>query len=357
MMGENWRLAWPAGLLLLLLIPPLLWWSSAKRRRGAVVYSSVDLLDGAGPSLRQRAVWLPAALRAAGLTLLIVALARPQEGIGEVRTTAQGVAIMAVVDRSASMSIPMSFDGQNMSRLDVVKQVFTQFVEGDGKSLKGRPEDLVGLVTFALFPETVCPLVRIHGTLVKLVDSINIADKEFEAGTAIGDGLALAAARLHEAEVELQKRNEGQADPEFEIKSKAIILLTDGDENRGEVRALDAAEMCKEWGIRIYAIGIGDDRGGIVQTPMGKMRLPRGDGFNEALLQRLAELTGGMYRKAADGEALTRIYQEIDSLEKTEIKSTEYTNYRERFMDWAAAGVALLGLELLLSATVLRRIP
>jgi Ca-activated chloride channel family protein len=357
MMGEGWRLAWPMGLLLLLLVPPLMWWSGRRRRRSAVLYSSVDLLDGAGISLRQRAIWLPAALRAAGLTMLIVALARPQEGIGEVRTTAQGVAIMAVVDRSASMSIPMSFGGETMPRLDVVKKVFSQFVEGDGKSLKGRPEDLVGLVTFALFPETVCPLVRIHDTLVKLVDTIVMADQQYEAGTAIGDGLALAAARLHEAETEINERNEGKTDPDFVIKSKAIILLTDGDENRGEVRAIDAAEMCKQWGIRIYAIGIGDDRGGVVQTPMGKMRLPRGDGFNEALMLQMAELTGGLYRKAADGEALTRIYREIDSLEKTEIKSTEFTNYRERFMDWAGAGVALIALELLLSATILRRIP
>lgn len=357
MIGEGWRLAWPAALGLLALIPILLWWSARRRRRSAVVYSSLDLLDGAGISLRQRAIWLPAALRAAGLALLIVALARPQEGIGELHTTAQGVAIMAVVDRSNSMSIPMSFDGAEVSRLEVVKKVFSEFVQGDGKTLKGRPEDLVGLVSFALFPETVCPLVRIHDTLVKLVESISLADQEFEAGTAIGDGLALAAARLHEAEAEMQLRNQGQPDPDFVIKSKAIILLTDGDENRGEVRALDAAQMCKEWGIRIYAIGIGDERGGVVQTPMGPMRLPRGDGFNEALLKRIAELTGGLYRKAADGEALTRVYQEIDSLEKTEIKSTEYTNYRERFMDWAGAGVALISLELLLSATILRRTP
>ncbi len=357
MIPDGLRVAFPAALALLALVPLAVWWSLRARRRASVMFSSVELFEGSGFSLRQRAMWLPPALRALGLTFLIVALARPQEGIGEIRTTAQGVAMIVVVDRSGSMSIPMMYGGREVSRLDVVKEVFKHFVEGDGDRLKGRPEDLIGLISFALFPETVCPLVRIHGTLVRMVDTIPIADQQFESGTAIGDALALAAARLRQAEEELEQRNEGQSDPDFEIKSKVIVLLTDGDENRGEVRASDAAEMCREWGIRIYAIGIGDDRGGVVRTPLGITRLPRGDGFNEPLMKQLASRTGGLYRKAADGEALVRIYEEIDQLEKTEIESREFTNYRERFMEWASAGLALLVLEMLLATTVLRRSP
>ncbi len=354
---EAWRLARPEALALLALVPVLVWWSTRPASRPALKFSSSDLYLGVGHSLRQRLLWLPPTLRAAGLALLIVALARPQKGIGEVRTTSQGVAIMTVVDRSASMSLPMIFNAKEVPRLDVVKDVFKRFVIGDGDRLKGRHEDLIGLVSFALFPETVCPLVRIHDTLATLVDAVAFAEQQFEAGTAIGDGLTLAAARLRQAEVELAKRNEGVKAPDFTINSKVIILLTDGDENRGEVRAADAAEYCRQWGIRIYAIGIGDDRGGVVQTPLGSMRLPAGQGFNEGLMKSIAERTGGAYRRATDGESLERIYQEIDRLEKSEINTAEFTSYRERFVPWAASGAALAALELLLTMTLLRRTP
>lgn len=347
---------WPWALLLILLTPLVAWWPVRARARSSVAYSSVSLLDPAGPTLRQRLVWLPVFLRALGLALLVVALARPRVGIGEVRTTAKGVALMAVVDRSLSMQLPIEYEGRAVSRLDVVKRVFNDFVVGDGKDLGGRPEDLVGLVTFSEFADTVCPLTRVHDTLVTLVDGIELADQNIEQGTAIGDGMALAAARLKTAEEELQRRNAGETDPAFEIKSKAIVLLTDGDENRGEMRARDAAELCREWGIKVYAIGIGDERGGAIRAQGRVIPIPRGMGFNEPLMKSIAERTGGRYWRATDGAALRRVYEEIDALEKTDIVSTQYTSYEEAFTPWAVAGLTALGLELILSLTWLRRV-
>lgn len=347
----------PWVLLLLLIVPISMWFSARPSRRPAIVYSSTALLEPVRRTIRQRLAWLPALLIHAGLAAMIIALARPREGVGEVRTMAEGVALMMVVDRSASMGLTMNFQGVRQKRIDVVKGVFTEFVAGNNREFKGRPQDLIGLVTFARYPDTICPLVGIHDTLIKLVDMIELAQERWEGGTAIGDGLALGAARLKKAEDELAVRNKGQIDPDFTLKSKAIILLTDGDENFGETRADAAAQLCKEWGIKVYAIGIGDDRGGVVDTAAGPVRIPRGGGFDESTMRRIAEITGGRYWRATDGESLRGVYAAIDLLEKTEIRSIEYTSYNERFMPWALAGGSALAAGLLLGFTWLRRGP
>jgi Ca-activated chloride channel family protein len=347
----------PWLLLLLLGVPILAWWSGRARARSAFAYSSIELVQGLRPTLRQRLWRLPGVMATIGSALLIVALARPQTGIGQVRTTAKGVALLMVVDRSASMQLPLRFAGRSMTRIDVVKQVFKEFVLGNGKDLRGRSEDLIGLVTFARYPETVCPLVRIHETLVKLVDAVNLASDQWEGGTAIGDGLALAAARLKKAEEELVEKNRTEENPDFTLKSKAIVLLTDGDENVGEMAAADAAQLCREWGVKIYAIGIGDERGGMVRAGGTRVAIAPGGGFDEELMKSIAASTGGQYWRATDGEALRRAYAAIDDLEKTEIQSVEYTNYEERYMPWTIAGGGLIAAGLLLGGTWLRRGP
>lgn len=349
--------ATPWAFALLLAVPLLAWWSGRAGARPTIVYSSVGLVQSLRPSLRARLWRLPAILSIAGAVSLIVALARPQTGIGQVHTTANGVALAMVVDRSASMQLPLRFQGRNMMRIQVVKQVFKEFVVGNGADLKGRPQDLIALITFARFPETVCPLVRIHDTLVKLVDSITLAEDRWEGGTAIGDGLALAAARLKQAEQEIIDRNRKEKDPDFTLKSKAIVLLTDGDENVGEIAASDAARLCREWGIKVYVIGIGDESGGEVRAGGVRMPIARGAGFDEELMRSLAASTGGAYWRATDGESLRRAYAAIDELEKTEIESVEYTNYEERYLPWAAAGGGMIAAAMLLSATWLRRGP
>jgi len=394
------RLANPEALWLLALVPLVVWLSSRRAGRAAVTFSSLALAEAAGRTLRMRVAWLPVVLRAGALAALVVALARPQSGTGEVRTIARGVAIMLVVDRSYSMVEPMMYQGENLSRIGVVKRVLRDFVLGDGKSLGGRREDLVGLVTFARFADTVAPLSRTHDVLASLIGTIQLTGQSsYESGTAIGEGLALAAARLRRAELDLAAMAEGRAsgpagaeeaaarakelggddgdeaseepagpartasvagEPDFTIKSKAIILLTDGDENTGDISGVQAARLCAEWGITIYAIGIGAGGGDTttVQTPFGTRQVfnPMG-GVSEAKLRQIAEITGGKYFIASDGESLRRVYQAIDELEKTEIQSVEFTTYKERFWWWAAGAAALLGCELLLGATVLRRSP
>ncbi|MFW5652903.1 MAG: vWA domain-containing protein [Planctomycetota bacterium] len=351
----------PWAFLLLLLLPLMWWWMSRLARSApAVQYSSILRAGMVGRSWRTRLAWIPAVLRTLAFISLVVAIARPQTGIGEVRTTARGVAMMLVVDRSWSMSDPMMYDGEALSRIDVVKRVSSDFVLGDGRDLDGRTQDLVGLVTFGRFADTLCPLVRIHDVLVDLIEGIQLAHPQsIDAGTAIGEGIALAAARLRQSEEDLSRRNEVESDPEFEIRSKAIILMTDGDENMGEVEAAEAAQLCREWGIRVYAIGIGsrEQRMETVQTLFGPRRMATGYPFREEALKELAEVTNGRYFAATDGDALREVYSTIDELEKTEIESKQYTNYYEAFMPWAAAAVMMLLLELLLRSTVLRRVP
>lgn len=349
----------PEVLFLLLLVPlvaALLFW---RRRRPAARLSSAMLARGVGASVRQRLLWVPPVLRVAALVLLIGAAARPQSGVGEVQTTADGVAMVITIDRSWSMIEPMEYEGEVLSRMDVVKRVFKEFVLGNEKGLEGRSEDMIGLVTFARYAETVCPLVRDHATLSKLVDRIELAPTDSpEAGTAIGAGLILAAARLREAEKEIARRNEGEPDPDFEIKSKAIILLTDGEENIQDPPAMAAARLCRDWGIKVYAIGIGGergDRGGNGLRSLG-LRIPgRGYGFDPEALRRIAEISDGRSWVAVDAERLRDVYEEIDELEKTTIESKEYTSYTERFVPLAGAGFALLALEFILSWTLLRR--
>jgi Ca-activated chloride channel family protein len=267
-----------------------------------------------------------------------------------------------VVDRSSSMKAQMNFEGEKLDRLEVSKLVLKDFV-GGGEELKGRPQDLIGLITFARYADTTCPLVHGHNVLLEFLANTKCAvGRSNEDGTAIGDALALAGARLKKAEEEIIARNkklrknaaeigDKQAD-EFKIKSKVIILLTDGVNNVGEYNPLQAAQLAKEWGIKVYTIGI---------APMVSRNdifsMMRGGGVDEQLLKQIAQVTGGFYARAASGEDLLKIYNEIDKLEKTEVKSLEYVSYAEQFDKFALAGLILLGLEVLLGCTVFRKIP
>ncbi|HVZ94524.1 MAG TPA: VWA domain-containing protein [Phycisphaerales bacterium] len=354
------QFAYPHLLWLLLIVPVIgAWWAWGRRARPATMrYSSVALLEPLQKTVRQRLAWLPRAIRLVVLALVIMALARPQEGFGEVQTKAKGVAMTFVVDRSWSMIQEIRAGDGTTTRIDAVKQLFRDFVLGDGHDLKGRPEDMIGLVTFARFADTLCPLTRSHETLVKLVDSIELArPNQLEGGTAIGDGLALAIARLKRADDELKRQNEGKVDPDFVIKSKAIVLMSDGAENIGERRAVDVAQVAKEAGIKVYCIGIGGGIAQSVQTPFGVQEMGPQYAYDGRTLRSVAQISGGTYREAKDADSLREIYAEIDKLEKTEIESTTFTTYSEVFTPWAlAAGMGLLA-EVLLGALVFRRSP
>ncbi len=346
----------PLAFLLLLLIPILIWFRYFRIKGGAIRFSTVGNAARAGKSLRQRSLWLPAFIRIVALVLLIIALARPQTGREQIREISKGVAIEMVVDRSSSMGAELEYDGEQMNRLEVVKRVFKEFVIGGDKSLPGRPNDLVGMINFARYPDTVCPLTLAHGALPAFLKSVKLAQDRAEDGTAIGDALALAAARLKTAE-ESFKRQQNSADS-YEIKSKVIVLLSDGENNCGKRTPLQAAELAAKWGIKVYTIAIGGGEAVTsIRTPFGVYKVPSMQQVDTKTLEIIAEKTGGFFRKAEDGESLREIYEEIDKMEKSEIESVRFVDYKESFLGFALAGLLLIFLEIVLNSTLFRKIP
>lgn len=357
LMKVRWESFWAIALLPLLAILWLIVARLAHRApRGGL--SSVSVLASLPRTLRQSLAWLPSAACWSGLLVLSLALARPQLGVGRVETSSEAIAIQLVVDRSGSMNQYMEVDGALVTRISAVKDVLHDFLLGDGEELTGRASDLVGLITFARFAETACPVVRDPATLSQLVQTIETAQARYEDGTAIGDGLALAAARLKRTEDELKNRQAaGRAGPDLKIKSKVIVLLTDGDNNAGEADPIEAAKLAADWGIKVYTIGIGAgaDSFQVLRTPLGEQRVRVPSNVDESSLKQIADLTGGTYHRAQDGEALRRVYGEIDRLEKSSVNTVEYTDWQEQFIFPAAAGGAMIAMGLLLGSTWLRR--
>jgi Ca-activated chloride channel family protein len=363
----EWYSPWA---LLLLLVLPFLGYFMLRRRRGAAVkFPSLVDMRNCPVSWRLRLRPLLVVARLLCLTLLILALARPRKGTVLSEISTEGVAIEAVVDRSGSMRAEMDYYGEKLDRLEVVKRVLGDFIEGDRKGLGGRTGDMIGLVTFARYADTVCPLVLSHGVLAEFLRQTQIVSQRNEDGTAIGDAVALGAARLKKAEEEIQRRNVrlGFAGPAgakqdetggFKIKSKAMILLTDGRNNTGRYSPLEAAELAQKWGIKIYTIGIGSSQAyTTVQTLLGTFRMPTEDPLDEGLLKTIADKTGGFYSRADDAESLRKIVKRIDEMEKTEVKSIQYMQYAEHFGFWTLPALVLLGLEMLAGCTVFRKIP
>ena len=356
--------ATPWAFLLLLLLPVIIYRyftrSTHGLRTGKVLFPSADHAAAAGSSLRTRLIHLPFALRIMTLVLLIIALARPLAGLEKIYDISKGVAIQVVIDRSSSMNAEMIFGGQQLNRLEVAKRVLLEFVLGNEGDLAGRPNDLIGLITFARYADTACPLTLAHGPLASFVEPIELVNRKPEDGTAIGDALALAAARLQKAEetMEQQAMNLENNESSYEIKSKIIILLTDGEQTAGKRTPQQAAELAKKWSIRIYTIGIGG-RESLLRVPtlFGTQVVKRGPGVDQETLTYLARETGGVFRMAEDGDSLRAIYAEIDELEKSEVESVRYVDYKEQFMLFAFPGLVLLALEILLQATWFRRIP
>jgi Ca-activated chloride channel family protein len=358
----------PWVLLFFLVLPVLVFVYLRKKRTAALKFPSlVDMKKClTSPRIRLRPLLLIA--RLACVSLLIIALARPRKGTVLSEISTEGVAIKVVADRSGSMQTEMDYYGDKQNRLEVVKKVLSDFIEGNTKGLAGRNNDIVGLVTFARYADTICPLVLSHNVLLEFLKKTEIVGLRSEDGTAIGDAIALAAARLKKAEDELQQRKTqlietGEKNPVeqkggFEIKSKVIILLTDGINNAGEYDPLKAAELAKEWGIKIYTIGIGSSHAyTTIQTPLGAYKMPTGQNLDERLLKAIADKTGGFYGRADSAKTLEQIVERIDKLEKTEVKSIQYTQYAELFGPWTLAALLVLALEMLASCTVFRKIP
>jgi len=358
----------PLLLLSLLLLPAIVYLKLRRQRPAAVRFSSLKDIRQCPVSLRQRLRPLLNIARFICIAFLIVALARPRKGTILSEISTKGVAIEVVADRSGSMQAEMDYFGKKLNRFDTVKKVLADFIAGNKKGLTGRSGDLIGLITFARFADTTCPLVLSHNVLLQFLKKTNIVRIRSEDGTAIGDAIALAAARLKKAEEELQQRrarliesgelNTDEQKGGFKIKSKVIILLTDGINNAGRYDPLVAAELAKKWGIKIYSIGIGSAQAyTTIQTPLGTYKMPTGQELDEGLLKTIAEKTGGFYGRADNAETLQKIVEKISKLEQPEVKSIQYAQYSEHFGPWTLWALLILVLEILLRCTVLRKIP
>jgi Ca-activated chloride channel homolog len=337
-----------------------LWWRFRPQRRPAAVFSSVTDLKGLPVTLAQRLRRALPYLYGLGLCLVILALARPQAGKAEARISGQGIAIELVLDVSGSMeAIDFQLGGRDVSRLDAVKHVVSDFVLGSRASgLAGRPDDLIGLVAFGGFADSKCPLTLDHGALLDIVSGletpkpirdaqgriINRETLQEELATAIGDGVALGVDRLRGAKA----------------RSKVLILLTDGDSNAGVVDPREAAKIAAETGVRLYTIGIG--RNGVVPVPQedefgNRVLVPAQFRIDEELLAEMAQTGKGRYFHASDSEGLAAVYAEIDKLEKSRIEETKYSDYTELFRWFAAPGLAAILLVGLLAETRFRSLP
>jgi Ca-activated chloride channel family protein len=336
----------PLFFLLLLGVPFWIFFRLRTRRGGALTFSATGPVLAGKSSLRQRLTPLPFVLRIAAVVFLVVAVARPQSGREPIRKISEGVAIEMVIDRSGSMKARMEYREEQVSRFEVVRKVFEEFVRGNEKDLEGRENDLIGVISFAKYPDTISPLTLSHDTVLGLLNEIDIVKQFNQDGTAIGEAVALAAARLKTAEEEILLSDDRE---DYRIKSKVIILLTDGQNNAGERTPEQATELAREWGIKIYTIGIG---GGRVNYAGGRF-----ENSKQPLLEGMAERTGGIFRSAEDAESLLAVYGEIDKLEKSDFESLQYMSFSEWFSPFAFLALALIIGELALSHTLLRKLP
>ena len=338
------RLASPYALVLLLLVPVLLYLRQRHTANVAVRYSSLTDMGDLPVSLAMRLRWVLPVLRTLALVLCILALARPQRGLAVVQVSSAGIAILMVVDISGSMAaLDLQVEGRQGSRLDAVKQTFRQFVEG-GAYTRGRAGDLIGMVTFARYPDGICPLTLDHDTLLALLEQVALVTIPEEDGTAIGEAIALGVERLKDSTA----------------KSRVMIVLTDGVNNAGDTSPLQAAEIAKALGIKVYTIGAGTHGTAMipVRAPNGQMVLRQMQvEMDEHLLTEVATLTGGQYFRATDGATLQAVYAEIDRLEKTTNVTEHYQQYAELFPLLLLPGLGCLVLELLLANTRWRTVP
>ena len=330
---QNLTLAHPWALLLLLLVPAVVWWLRRQRDRRypqlrMPTLQAVEHIRSWRARLRVLLPWL----RGLALVALVIALARPQLTLREESVTAEGIDIVLAMDLSSSM-LAQDF---SPNRLEASKQVAIDFVNK-------RPYDRISVVAFAGEAFTQCPLTTDHDVVRTFIGAL--ATGALEDGTAIGQGLATAVNRVKDSET----------------VSKIIILLTDGVNNSGYLPPEMAADIAREFAIRVYTIGVGSE--GEAVTPVSKDRFGRYRydiarvEIDENLLRQIAATTDGQYYRATNQEELQNIYDRIDELEKTEIETTVIRRHQEKFRVFALFAAVCLLLEIVLRYTVLRAIP
>ena len=343
-----------AFVLLLCYLGMLFWQWQNKKSSAALGYSSLEMLKSGGKTWKTKYYPILKILRIVAVILLLIAFARPRKGLEVIKTARKGITIQMVIDRSSSMNEPLSYNGLQLDRLQVVKKVFEEFILGNDDLLKGRSNDMIGLTSFSGFVEENSPLTLDHQSLVNFAKTIRTASR-IEDGTMIGDALYYATLRLIAVDELLKKA--GEQDQAYQVKSKIIILLTDGQQTQGGMNPLEAAGFAKDNNIKVYTIAIVDSENyQRKDSVFGQFFSLMNRQLDTTLLEKVASKTGGVFAKASSGESLVKIYQQIDELEKSQFEE-RFTTYKEQFIPFVYAGFALLLLELLLTQTLFRKIP
>lgn len=321
-------------LLLLLLVPlglallPL--WTRSRRQPAALQYSDLRLAAQLGPTLRERSRVILPVLRLIGLALLIIALARPQAGSAREIITGEGIDIVIVLDISGSMAA-LDFDP---NRLGAAKRVINDFIQQ-------RKYDRVGFVIFASEAFSQVPPTLDYKVVQRVLDETQVSwDIGLDSGTAIGLGLANGANMLRESKAD----------------SRVIVLLTDGANNSGQVDPITAAQIAKALDIRVYTIGAARPGPAALPFPDGRVEY-RDSEIDEETLRQIADITGGLYFRAEDGEGLQEIYDTINELERSQVEVRTFTRYRELAVWFIVPATLILAFEILLRRTILRTIP
>jgi Ca-activated chloride channel homolog len=322
----------PGYLWLLLLVPAAIAWYWYKLRHYSVPvqFSSTAVFKQSALGWKHYARYGLFGLRMLAITLLILAMARPQTNMNRQDISVEGIDIMLATDISSTMLA----EDVRPNRIEAAKEVAVDFINS-------RPDDRIGLVVFSGESFTQCPLTTNHAMLINLYKDINFG--MIDDGTAIGDGLATAVNRLRDSKV----------------KSKVIILLTDGINNMGSIDPQSAAEMAELYGIRIYTIGVGTMGSALfpVRTQYGMQYQRMEVQIDEALLKKISALTNGKYFRATNRQKLQDVYKEIDRLEKSKIDVTEFNRKKEEFLPFVFIALFLLTLEFVVRFAVLKLVP
>jgi Ca-activated chloride channel family protein len=328
----NYGFGQPYFLFFFLIIPALLVWFYFYRNKNTneINISTFKGFDNLKKTFKNRIIHLPFFLRLLAITLIIIAIARPQKSFDKSDVKVEGIDIMLTLDISGSMLA----EDFKPNRLEASKEVALEFIDG-------RPNDRIGLVLFSAESFLQCPLTIDHPKLKSLF--ANVKSGMVTDGTALGDGLGLSVYHIKKSQA----------------ISKVIILMTDGINNQGSLDPVTAAEIAKLYGVRVYTIGVGSK--GMApypfQTPFGIQYQNIDVQIDEDLLGKVAEGTGGNYFRATDKQKLHEIYKEIDKLEKTKIDVSRFSKKKEEFLIFVIWAVIIFILEILLKYTVLRRIP
>lgn len=324
------------------LLLPLIYWGM-KKARISITHPRLSQLEAEKKwSLAKLTPYLPLL----AFVLWVVAMATPQKLKREQHQGEEGIAIEMLLDISTSMDINTTLGGQRSTRMEVAKQVLKEFVIGDGQDLKGRPNDLIGVITFSRYADTLCPLTLSHKAIAAMIDDVTVNERPNEDGTAYGDATALGAALLKK----LDEQQQGRDRDDKKTISKVIVLLTDGENNCGRYLPLQAAAMAKAWGIRVYSISLGDTPDS--QTlKVGSESIKSERGYTDAEwgLKELADSTGGFFSRAHNYETLKDIYRRINELETSQLSVRSIERFEANPEPWAMAGMLCLLFSLLIN--------